>query len=92
MKNPRRRILNRIIEKGGLYGYVAISAIHDPKKGDLFITECFEQCQHESVWDHWGPELTMDIINYRLTLLRGFYDRVKSLERQLQKDLIINVY
>lgn len=66
--NERSRIIQGIIHSGGLYGQIA-SCIQ-PTDEDNFIIECFEQCHNKEANDLWGKELVMDIINYRLGLIR----------------------
>ena len=63
-------IFQRLIAKGRLHGQVAHLFARDEIKGNQFITECFEQCHTNSAFDHWGANLIMDIIKYRLDLLR----------------------
>lgn len=60
----RKRILNGIIEKGGLFGRCARLYIDDNEKGHQFIIECFEQCHNELTNQYWGSELTNAIIRY----------------------------
>ncbi len=62
-------ILTRIINKGGLYGQIAAKTI-TPDKVDNFIIECFGQCHNRSTQILWGNELVMDLIRYRLELIR----------------------
>jgi hypothetical protein len=38
--------------------------------GDNFLVECFEQCHNKSLVDLWGQELVLDVIHYRLELIR----------------------
>jgi hypothetical protein len=70
MEVNRRRILEKIVEKGGLYGSCAELYLNDRVKGSFYISECFEQCHLQSSIDHWGIELVLEIINFRLEMVR----------------------
>lgn len=60
----RKRILNNIIEKGGLIGTCAKLYLNDNEKEHQFIIECFEQCHNEETKEYWGSELRQAIIRY----------------------------
>jgi len=66
----RNNLLNRIIEKGGLYGMVAAMCAEDYEKANGFLRECFDQIHNKSLWDFWGRDLILDLIRYRLQYLR----------------------
>lgn len=59
------RILNRIINKGGLYGRFAELYLTDSEIAKQFIIECSEQCDKKSLIEFWGERLTQDIIKYK---------------------------
>lgn len=67
--NDCKKIIDGIIRSGGLYGEIA-SQLPVSHQTD-FIVECFEQCHNKTVYDLWGGELIMDIISYRLDLIRN---------------------
>lgn len=58
------QILTRIIEKGSILGQCAEFCSNDNKKTDLFIKECFEQCETNMAWELWGGDLIADIKRY----------------------------
>lgn len=64
------RILQQIIEKGGLYGRCAKMYQNDGETAKQFIIECSEQCDKETLIDFWGKRLTQDILKYK-TLVCG---------------------
>lgn len=70
LKLLRPSILKKIQEKGGSYEFCARMYENDEKMGSLFIAECFEQCHNSSALAHWGPALVMDIVHFRLELIR----------------------
>jgi hypothetical protein len=70
MKVLRIEILEQIREKGDLYSIGAAAYMHDEAKGSLFIAECFEQCCHESTIRHWGIELVLKIVHYRVEMIK----------------------
>jgi|GEM_PF-6280443 len=74
MNSVRIDILNRIINKGGLYASGAQMFLYDESRGNDFITECFMQCHNKSIWGLWGVDLVLDIIRYRLMHLRTLYE------------------
>jgi hypothetical protein len=78
LKPDLGNILERIIEKGGLIGTIAVYAT-DEQKVELFMTECFEQCQHIALQNFWGNELVKDVVHYRVKLLKFQYDQLKEL-------------
>lgn len=58
------KILKKIIDKGGMMGYVAKLYIADDKKAHQFIIECAEQCHNQNAVTLWGNGLTREIIKY----------------------------
>jgi len=64
----RTLIIQGIISSGGLYGQIAERIAENDR--DKFIIECFEQCHNKEAHELWGQELVMDIISYRLDLIR----------------------
>ncbi len=58
------KILERIIEKGGLYGQCAKMYKDDDRNTGLFIKECSQQCHNQSAIDQWGKELVTDIMDF----------------------------
>ncbi len=66
--NDCKQIIDGIIRSGGLYGQIA-SRLSVAQQSE-FIVECFEQCHNRTVYDLWGGQLIMDIISYRLDLIR----------------------
>jgi hypothetical protein len=62
--------MESLIKKGGLYGEVAELYRHKENVYDQYIIGCFNQCHNKSCWDHWGSALIMQIITYRLNLIR----------------------
>lgn len=65
----KSEIIKRIADCGGLYGQIASKSIN-PENADNFIIECFDQCHNASVQELWGIELLLEILNYRLELIR----------------------
>ncbi|MFN8116793.1 MAG: hypothetical protein U0W65_11815 [Bacteroidia bacterium] len=57
-------ILQRIINKGGLYGDIANFYKNDSFKSHQFLLECSEQCHHTSLIEFFGEQLIEDIILY----------------------------
>src|SRR5690242_2170620 len=70
MKAKRPEILCQIREKGGLYALGAELYGESETKGSFFIAECFEQCHVPEAAAHWGPDLVMEIVHYRLEMIR----------------------
>ncbi len=58
------RILEKIIEKGGLYGKCAKIYQGDSEKESLFIKECAQQCHNELAKELWGKRLVDEILNF----------------------------
>lgn len=69
----RRKILEKLIKKGGLMGKFAEMYIDDETKSVLFLKECYGHCHTESMKLFWGSELIGEI--------REFVER----ERQILK-------
>lgn len=76
MEKDRKELFNRIILKGGLFGNMASLYCDDEEKGNDFLGECFEQFHNKSIWDYWGKELVLDVINYRLKFLRFRFEQL----------------
>jgi hypothetical protein len=75
--NPlQASLLRRIAAKGGLHGQIAQLYISDMDAAHEYLTECFGHCHNQSVWAHWGKELTLDIIHYRILTLRHDFERI----------------
>ncbi len=70
MDTMRKSIMDRIIKSGALFGAIAKMYAGHPKKSNQFIIECFEQCHNKGVHKLWGAHLVMDIVTYRLDLIR----------------------
>jgi hypothetical protein len=64
------QILEKIYDKSGLYAITAKAYADDETKGSFFIAECFEQCHNKSAFDHWGYELVLEIVHFRLEMIR----------------------
>lgn len=79
MEEKREEILSSIAAKGGLYALAAIKFRTDPVKAEQFIVECFEQCRHLNTLRHWGSPLVLDIIAYRIDLLKRALKEVDGL-------------
>jgi DNA-binding Xre family transcriptional regulator len=58
------RILNRIIDKGGLPGACAHLLRNDKTKAKLFIKECHSMCHTSTAKRLWGDELIETITKY----------------------------
>jgi len=58
------RILEHIINKGGIMGACAKKCSGDKEKAEQFILECYHQCHNNSAVKLWGEELVIDIQNY----------------------------
>jgi hypothetical protein len=80
MKAIRKKILNSIEVRGGLYALGARAYADDEVKGSFFIAECFEQCHHISAFQHWGAALVLEIVHYRLEMIRY---PLRIIEREL---------
>jgi hypothetical protein len=74
MEHHRIDILNRIINKGGMYAGAATLCLSNESRGNDFISECFMQCHNTSTLRFWGVELVLEIISYRLRYLRMLYE------------------
>lgn len=81
--HQRAFILNGIIARGGIYSGVAQMYLQDETKADAFIKECFLQCHNRELWDYWGLDLMLEIISYRLLMLRLLYEECLFLQAQL---------
>ena len=79
MELKKEEILSRIVAKGGLYALAATKFRSDPVKGEQFIVECFEQCRHITTLRHWGSPLAIDIIAFRIYLLKRTLKEVNAL-------------
>ena len=90
MENSTRlEIMEGLIRSGGLFGDIARLYIGDHSKSDQYITECFEQCHNKSVWDLWGVMLTLDLIQYRLDLIRIPLKKVMEEQDRVRRRSII---
>lgn len=58
------KILNRIIEKGGLIGTVAVFCRKDKEKTSQYLKECYQMAHSKLAQDLWGDELTQTLIDY----------------------------
>jgi hypothetical protein len=58
------KIIEQIIEKGGLMGRAARNYVNDKSKEDQFIRECFVQCHHNAARHLWGEKLISEIERY----------------------------
>ncbi len=58
------KILNRIIDKGGLLGAVAKTCLKDKHKKSTYLRECSEMCNTKLARDLWGIDLITDITEY----------------------------
>ncbi len=63
-----KKIIREIVKRGGLWGQIA--ARLPAKDYNAYIIECFAHCHAESVQEHFGKKLVLDIISYRLDLIR----------------------
>ena len=63
-------IIRQIITSGGWHANAALQVLSEEKE-DQFIAECFDQCHNKSVVDAWGADLVLEIIHYRLELIRS---------------------
>ena len=63
-------MLSRIIDAGGWFGKSA-QMVTSIENQNLFIIECFEQCHNPLVIDFLGKTLVLQIIHYRLELIRA---------------------
>ena len=79
----REQIMNRIAQRGGLYGMIAEMHINDIEKSNQFIIECFEQCHNQSVQDNWGSKLISEILLYRLDLVKELRNRLIEINFKL---------
>lgn len=77
---PAYHIMLSIINSGGLYASAAKYYLGDDQLSRLFITECFEQCHHQSATELWGENLILEMTRFRLQILR---DELRSLQEQL---------
>ena len=59
----------QIIKRGGLFCAMA-AEIDTDAKADEFIIMCFENCQFRSSLELWGKTLILQIVNYRLNLVK----------------------
>lgn len=65
-KSSVKSILERIIEKGGLYGKCAQMYYNDKEKSVRFVLECYEQCHTNLIKENWEEDLINDIIQCKL--------------------------
>jgi hypothetical protein len=72
----RKRIINGIIEKGGLLGMAAEYHAGSEENSHGLLGEFFEQCPNKSLWEFWGPDLVLDLINYWVKHLRYQFDQL----------------
>jgi len=73
-KDVGKRILQRIIDKGGLMGSAAKMYIGDEEKTMQFITECAGQCHNKLAHDIWGEELVFEILKYSNALIKDLHE------------------
>ena len=73
LTHMQQNIIERLIARGGICSLPAQMFGPDPVKADQCIIECFEQCHVKDAIDHWGVPLVLDIIHYRLELIRSAY-------------------
>ena len=85
LEQLRNNLLNRIIERGGLFGLVAAKYVEDQEKSNGFIKECFDQAHNKTLWDFWGKELVLDLIHYRVQYLKFQFYQLEMEKISLQK-------
>lgn len=61
----KQKIINAIINKGGLMGYAAKMYINDEKNAHQFIIDCSDQCHNPNAKDFWGEYLVSEILRYK---------------------------
>ena len=87
LAQQKEELIRKIIAKGGMLGMAAEFHAGDASKSEGLLKEYFEQCHNRSLWDFWGKELVLDLVRYRLHLLRFQFEQLYSATQLADKEL-----
>jgi hypothetical protein len=85
LATQRKELMQKIIAKGGLFGMAAEFHLADADKSNGLVKEFFDQCHNRSLWEFWGRDLVLELVRYRIRLLRSQFEEVYANPVNLQR-------